>query len=243
MRRGGCWVPKRRSPVRQWSVDGRGKPRFRTYHCRYPGHRKRCATVPMIQILFLISSSGYWDAERHADCCVTIYPVVVLSAPAAGGPSDTSQRSGRQPSLTVTQRRAFLPELRTEEPTCETSTRYRTRCRNPCEARRPTGAIRRAGGSTPIGNLQVENPGRRTRRPVQHLFPDLLSRNSAVRAFQGWLRAEHSGVRRVRKERAYPDYMALLREVGGRLNHSSPDRAEMVLFANVESLIQRAMGG
>lgn len=74
------------------------------------------------------------------------------------------------------------------------------------------------------------------------LFPDLLSRNSAVRAFQGWVRAEHSGVRRVRKERAYPDYMALLREVGGRLNHNSPDRAEMVLFANAESLIQRAMG-
>jgi hypothetical protein len=35
--------------------------------------------------------------------------------------------------------------------------------------------------------------------------------------------------------------MALLREIGGRLGHESPDRAEMVLFANAESLIQRAM--
>ncbi len=73
------------------------------------------------------------------------------------------------------------------------------------------------------------------------LFPDLLSRNNAVRAFQGWVRIEHRGARRLLKDRAYPDYMVLLREVGDRLGHKSPDRAEMVLFANAESLIQRAM--
>jgi hypothetical protein len=74
------------------------------------------------------------------------------------------------------------------------------------------------------------------------LFPDLLSRNTAVRLFQGWVRTEHGGARRVLKERAYPDYMALLHEVGGRLGHDSPDQAEMVLFANAESLVHQAMG-
>lgn len=62
-----------------------------------------------------------------------------------------------------------------------------------------------------------------------------------MRAFQGWVRIEHRGARRVLKDRAYPEYMELLREVGRQLGHESPDRAEMVLFANAESLIERAM--
>jgi hypothetical protein len=75
------------------------------------------------------------------------------------------------------------------------------------------------------------------------LFPDLVSRNKTVNAFQRWSREER--VRRehyrVRKEHVYPSYMAVLHEVGRRLGNESPDQAEMVLFANAEVLAMRAM--
>ncbi len=76
------------------------------------------------------------------------------------------------------------------------------------------------------------------------LFPDLVSRNKTVNAFQRWSREER-GLRqhhRVRKEHVYPSYMAVLHEIGRRLGHESPDHAEMVLFANAEVLALRAMG-
>lgn len=75
------------------------------------------------------------------------------------------------------------------------------------------------------------------------LFPDLVSRNKAVRAFQRWSREERGrrSHHRLRKEYVYPAYMSILHEVSRRLRSESPDYAEMVLFASSETLAMRAM--
>lgn len=73
---------------------------------------------------------------------------------------------------------------------------------------------------------------------VQLLFPNLPTRNTKLPEFQRSLRKriQRRPYYQIASTQIYPTYMRLMNGVAQRLGHSSPDTAEMVLFANFEAL-------
>ena len=74
------------------------------------------------------------------------------------------------------------------------------------------------------------------------LFPQVPSRNSKIIGFQEWINRKPSGsVTKVRRHRAYGDYVSLLSTVAKKSGLTSPEEVEMVLFANAETLVDQIL--
>jgi hypothetical protein len=77
-------------------------------------------------------------------------------------------------------------------------------------------------------------------RPI--LFPNLLSRNNSIKAFQGWLKKQDlQRARKLPRSEVYPAYLDLLWEVAREAGLSSLDQIEMILFADAVTLANKAM--
>jgi hypothetical protein len=80
----------------------------------------------------------------------------------------------------------------------------------------------------------------RVDRPI--LFPNLLSRNTAINAFQDWLKTQSPpGAYKLPRREVYQVYLGLLWEVAREAGLSSLDQIEMILFADAVNLANKAM--
>lgn len=73
------------------------------------------------------------------------------------------------------------------------------------------------------------------------LFPQVSSRNAAIREYQAIEKKMAPRADRVQRNNAYPTYLELVTGIAQRLNLENPDIVEMTLFANAEILAKEAL--